>query len=107
MTSTASFWISLFLSITWGAGLLYSVHEYRQVLTLRRKGERRGGDVVAAFRRVLVLWCLWLIVASVLFRSAFLALGFGETTSATILYFALIGSNVVGSLFFLVSLRYD
>lgn len=107
MTSNAAFWISLFLSLTWGVGLVVSVREYRETLRARRAGERRSGDVVSSFRRVLVLWCLWLIVASVLFRSAFLALGFGETTSATILYFALIGSNVVGSLFFLVSLRYD
>ena len=107
MNVNGTFFISLILSVMWGAALAYTVHEYRLALRGRAVGERRSGDVVAAFRRVLALWCLWLICASYVFGTLMIILGLDETVVGRVLFFALLGSNVVGSLFFLVSLRFD
>lgn len=99
--------ISIFLSITWGGYLLYTVQDYLRVRGRRSADPRRRGDVVTAFRRMVVAFCLWLICAAYVFRTACVLVGLGDAVAGQVVFFSLIGSNVAGSLFALISLRYD
>jgi len=92
------------LSLTWGIFLVASVRDYR---TLLRRQTRRRSEVIVAFRRVLVTFCLWLICFSYVFRTGVVLAGMGEEAAAQITFFALLGSNVVGSIYAIISLRYD
>jgi len=95
--------ISTFLSLTWGIFLVASVMDYRG--TLVQQHSRR--DVVIGFRRMLVAFCIWLICFAYVFRTICVLAGVGEGVAGQITFFALLGTNVVGSLFAVISLKYD
>lgn len=96
--------ITGFLSVTWGIYLLGTIHEYRKTRGLRY---RRRQDLVVALRRFIVALCVWLFVFSFCFRIISVYLGMDDDLAAQIVFFSLLGSNVVGSLFAVISLRYD
>ena len=89
--------ISGFLSVVWGIYLIGTIRDYRE--TRRLMPRRRHLDVVSALRRVVVALCLWLFVFSFVFRIGSVYFGLADSISAQIVFFALLGSNVVGSLF--------
>ena len=109
--------LALFLSVTWGIYLIYTVNDYRMVKTRRvvstkqgfepLDGERRRGELVAAFRRMLVALCVWSLPFSFVIRTSMVLAGFGDDLIGQIVFFALVGPNVVGSIFAVVSLRFD
>lgn len=99
--------ISAFLSVTWGAYFIYTIKDYLVIRTKNGEGRRRGGDAVAALRRTIVAFCLWSFCFSFLFRTAMVLLGFGEDVVGQVVFFTLVGTNVLGSVFALVSLKYD
>jgi len=96
--------LSLFLSVTWGIWLVYSIVEYRHTLTSK---PRPRGALVVAFRRLMVSLCLWLICFSYVFRTICVLIGIDGAVTGQIIFFALIGSNVVGSIFAIASLKFD
>lgn len=96
--------ISLFLSTTWGIYLFGTIREY---LIIRESPMRRRQDVVVALRRFVIALCIWLFVFSYAFRVVSIGLGVEESTVSVITFFALLGSNVVGSIFSIVSLWLD
>lgn len=99
--------ISAFLSLTWGGYLAFTVVDYLATRHRQHTATRRRGDVVAAFRRMVVAFCLWMICFAYVFRTVIVLAGFGDAAAGQISFFALLGTNVVGSIFALVSLRYD
>lgn len=106
--------LSSFLTIMWGIYLIFTIKDYRRVRLLRVSKEaadnalyRRKGDTVAAFRRMIVAFCVFTLPASFVFRTACVLLGVGDETTAQITFFALVGPNVVGSIFAVVSLAFD
>jgi hypothetical protein len=111
------FALAVFLSVTWGIYLVYTVLDYRRVLrevTTQRpvppdfsSAPRRRGEILAALRRMIVAWCQWLFVFSFVFRTAMVLLGLDNQTVGLVIFFALAGSNVLGSLYVVISLRYD
>ncbi len=96
--------ISVSLSFLWGVYLAGTIHEYLQV---RNVPFRRRQDVVVALRRFIVALCVWLFVFSYAFRIICIALGVGDEVVAQVIFFALLGSNVVGSIFAIISLWLD
>ena len=104
--------LAVFLSLTWGVYLLYTINDYLaakgRIGTNTAQGQlpagnRRRGDVVAAFRRMVVALCVWSLPFSIVFRTASVLFGMGEEQVAQITFFALAGPNVVGSIFAAVS----
>ena len=96
--------ISVFLSFTWGVYLIGTIREY---LVVRNRMFRRREDIVIALRRFIVALCVWLFVFSYAYRITTFALGIETEVVAVIIFFALLGSNVVGSIFAVVSLWFD
>ena len=96
--------LSSFLSIMWGIYLANTVADYVRIRTV--EGRRRG-DTVTALTRVVVAICVFSLPFSFVFRTACVLLGMGDDTAAQITFFALVGPNVVGSIFAVVSLRFD
>lgn len=104
MITFQTFVIAAALVITWGLYFVYTVIDYAK---LSRSPTRRRGDLVAAFRRMVVALCVWMLPFGVLVRTALVMVGFGNETAAQVLFFALVGTNVPGSIFVVVSLRFD
>ena len=96
--------ITTFLSITWGIYLAGSIREY---MRMRATAVRRRTDMIVALRRVIVALCLWLFVFSFCFRIICVIVGVDDDVAAQIVFFSLLGSNVAGSIFAVVSLWYD
>jgi hypothetical protein len=96
--------ISLFLSVTWGIYLAGTLSLYWKIHAQR---PRRRQDVVVALRRFIVALCAWLFVFSFVFRTFCVVIGIGDEIAVQIVFFTLLGTNVVGSLFAIVSLWYD
>lgn len=88
--------LTAWFSIAWGIYLLFTIHDFR-----------RRADRVVSLRQVVVAFCLWSICFSLFFRTGMVLLGFGEVTAGQVTFFTLIGTNVMGSLFVLASLRRD
>lgn len=98
------FIISSFLSITWGIYLFGTVIAYVRTRNYR---DRRKQDMVVALRRFIVAFCIWLVCFSFVFRTVVVLLGMGDELAGQIVFYALLGTNVVGSIFAAISLRYD
>lgn len=91
--------LALFLSVMWGIFFIHTVQDYR-----RADGRK---ETVIAFRRMIVAVCVWLLPVSFVFRTACVLLGVGDDVVGQIAFFAMVGPNVVGSIFAVVSLKYD
>jgi UDP-N-acetylmuramyl pentapeptide phosphotransferase/UDP-N-acetylglucosamine-1-phosphate transferase len=98
--------IAGFLSVTWGVYLLGVIDDYRKIRADFRHTRRRQ-DLVAGLRRVVVALCIWLFVFSYVFRISSVWFGVSDELSAQIVFFALLGSNVVGSIFAAVTIWRD
>ncbi len=88
--------ISFVLSIIWGIYLVYVIREF-----VRSKGraDRRKTDKVVAFRRMIVGICVFLLPFSFVFRTASVLIGISGDQINQITFFALLGANLVGSLY--------
>lgn len=93
--------ITGFLSVTWGIYAVYTIKDY-----LRFRGQGRG-TTVTYLRRVIVAFCLWLFVFSFFFRIVSVYFGVSDDVAGQVTFFSLLGSNVLGSLFAVVSLLFD
>ncbi len=96
------FLLASFLSVTWGIYMVYTIREY---LRVRRTGDRR--TMVREFRRMLVAICLWSFMFSFVFRTGAVLLGMGDETVGLVLFFTLTSLNIIGSLFAVLSLKFD
>lgn len=96
--------ISAFLSVTWGLYLIGTLISYARI---RTESRRRRADRVIALRRFTVAFCIWLFCFSFAFRQITLLLGIDEELVVSLVFFSLVGTNVVGSIFALISLKYD
>lgn len=94
--------LSIFLTLTWGLYLIHSINGYLHVKQ-SAPSNRRKTDLPAALRRLIVAICVWTLPASFVIRTGSVLLGVGGDTTNQILFFALTGVNVVGSLFCAVS----
>jgi hypothetical protein len=110
------FILAAFLSVTWGIYLVYTVREYRRVLhdkTTQRPNNnfstapRHRSELLAALRKMVVALCAFLFVFSFVFRTSMVLLGLDDQTVGVVIFFALAGSNVVGSLYVVISLWLD
>ena len=98
------FWLSVFLSCTWGSYFAWTIHDYAKT---KGKSDRHQGDVVAALRRAVVAGDLWMMVFSYAFRTLSVQMGVGNEEVAQIIFFALVGTNIVGSLFAILSIAFQ
>src|SRR5258708_5078978 len=96
--------ISGFLSITWGIYLVSTIREY-MALRVQKQVSRR--EIVIAFRRIVTISCLWFICFAYVFRTFLVLIGLGDVLTGQITFYALLGTNISGSIFAIVSLRYD
>jgi len=109
--------LATFLSVMWGVYLGYTVREYRKVLrelTTKRpeppdfsSAPRRRGEILAALRKMVVALCMFLFVFSFVFRTVMVLLGLDDQTVGIVIFFALAGSNVLGSIYVVASLFLD
>lgn len=109
--------LASFLSVMWGIYLGYTIREYRKVLhelTTKRpeppdfsSAPRRRGEILAALRKMVVAGCMFLFVFSFVFRTAMVLLGLDDQTVGVVIFFALAGSNVLGSIYVVASLFLD
>lgn len=97
--------ISSFLSITWGIYLIGTFVSYAHTRT--NEAERRRTSRVVALRRFTVAFCIWLFCFSFAFRQVTLLLGIDDEVVTSVVFFSLVGTNVAGSIFACISLRYD
>lgn len=96
--------VSLFLSVMWG---IYVVSRIREYLRVRLQADRRRGESVKALRHLLVAVCVWTIAFAYVFRTITVLVGVDDTASGQITFFALLGINIVGSIFSVASLGFD
>jgi hypothetical protein len=102
------FGLTLFLTLAWGVYLVAAIREYRAVrFGPSRIVLTRQQELVRAFRRVIVDLCVFMLPAAFVLRTGLVLLGFGNDVIGAVLFFALVGPNVVGSIFAVASLRYD
>lgn len=99
--------ISGFLSIMWGIYLLHTIGEHQALRALKPTNSTRRMETVASFRRVAVAFCLWFLVFSYVFRTVCVLIGLGDAVAAQITFFALLGTNIPGSIFVVVSFWFD
>lgn len=95
---------SLILSVLWG---IYLVGTVRLYLLEKGNQDRRQSDTVIALRRIVVAFCAWAFVLSFVLRTAAVLLGVGDQVAGQVAFYALVGINFTGSIFAIVSLRYD
>jgi hypothetical protein len=98
------FLLATFLSVTWGIYLISVIQEWLRVHDNRTS---KRGDLISAFRRLLVALAVWLLPFAFFVRTGLVLTGNGDLILGQIAFFALTGANVVGSLFAVISLRYD
>ena len=98
------FLMSAFLSLVWGVYLVATALDYRAIA---RSKTRTRADVVRAMRRLVLAFCIWSVAFAYVFRTTMVLIGFSEDVIGQVVFFALLGTNVVGSLFAIISLRYD
>lgn len=96
--------VSIFLSTTWGIYLVYTIGDYRHI---RAGAGRRRGEVVVAFRKIVVALSLWAICFAYVFRTLCVLAGLGDESAGQVTFFALLGVNIVGSIFVVSSLWFD
>ena len=94
--------ISAFLSVMWGIYLAYTVQDYRLA-----KGSHVRPEIVRAFRRMLVVLCLWSICFAYVFRTLCVIVGLGDAWAGQVAFFAILGLNVPSSIFTVISFRFD
>jgi uncharacterized membrane protein len=104
MITPQIFALTAFLTVTWGINMVIAASEYR---IARATPDRRRADVVRALRRCVASICLFMLPFSFMIRTALVLAGFGNDVIGMVVFFALAGTNVVGSLFVMISLRYD
>jgi hypothetical protein len=97
------FLLCVFLSITWGIYLAYTIREQRRA----HRSHTSRQVTIATFRRVLVALNLWLLPFAFAVRTGLVLLGAGDESFGQVVFFALTGTNIGGSLFAVISLRYD
>lgn len=99
--------ISGFLSIMWGIYLLHTIGEHQALRALKSTSSIRRAETVTSFRRVVVAFCLWSLVFSYVFRTFCVLVGLGDVVAAQITFFALLGTNIPGSIFVVGSFWFD
>lgn len=96
--------ISLILSLAWGTHLIDAVHDY---IAVRAPTNRRRSEVIKEFRQVIAATCLFSFGVAYVFRTAIVLAGFGDVVAGQIVFFALIGVNVPGAAFLIISRKFD
>ncbi len=96
--------IATVLTVLWGVYLLGTIRLYVQA---KNKHDRRMQDLVIALRRVVVAFCAWLFPFSFVFRTLCVILGVEDVVIGQIIFYSLLGANVTGSIYAIVSLWYD
>lgn len=104
MITPQIFALSSFLLIGIGIYLAFTITEYQRVRHLR---SRRRGEIVSAFRKVVVAFCWFMLPMSFFVRTGFVLLGYGDVVTGQVVFFALAGTNVAGVIYVLVSLKFD
>ena len=102
------FLLTAFLTVMWGVYFASALIEYRAI----RKGPTfvvltRQQEIVRGFRRVIVSLCVFMLPAAFVLRTGLVLLGFGNDVVGVVVFFALVGPNIIGSIFAVASLRYD
>lgn len=90
--------IAGFLSLTWGIYLVGAVLELGRVRGHDHPRPTRQ-EVIVAYRRTIVALCLFMLPFSLLFRAVLVVLGLGSDIAGQIVFYALITTNVPGSIF--------
>lgn len=90
--------LASFLSLTWGIYLAGSVRDLSRTRGRTHPRPTRQ-DVILAYRRTVVALCLFMLPFSLLIRAAFVVAGLGQETAGQVVFFALVGTNVPGSIF--------
>lgn len=98
------FALCAFLSVMWGIYLAFTIVDYRTTLAT---AARRRSDIVSAFRRMVVAFCLFFLPFAFVVRTFCVLVGVGDEAAAQVTFFAFVGPNVLGSIYAVVSLRYD
>lgn len=96
--------LSLLLGIAFGWHFMDTVNDWRYV---RTHGTRRKRDLGDAFRSMIAALCLLSFCAAYVLRTATVLLGFGDSVAAQVGFFTIIGVNVTGGLFMVVSRKFD
>lgn len=98
------FVLTAYLTIAWGTYFAIAVRDY---VRARATVHRRRDETVKVWRRMVVAFCLFMLPFSFFLRAGLTLLSLENTTISGIVFFSIAGTNVAGSIFCLVSLRYD
>lgn len=96
--------LSLGLGFAFGWHFIDTVNDWRYV---RNHGTRRKKDLGDAFRAMIAALCLLSFCVAYVLRTATVILGFGDTVAGQVVFFTIIGVNVTGGLFMVVSRKFD
>lgn len=94
--------LSLFLSFAWGWHTIDTITEYREYRTRPNRIESR---VAQYLRDVVCAVCLESICIAYVLRTAIVLLGFGDQIAGQLLFFVLLGVNIPGALYAIISRR--
>lgn len=96
--------IASVLSVLWGTYLIGTIRSYQVV---KGNPHRRRQEVLVSVRDIVVALAAWTFVFSFVFRTSLVLVGVGDDIAGQIVFYALLGVNFTGSIFAIVSLKYD
>lgn len=96
--------LSLLLGVAFGWHFLDTVSDWRYV---RAHGTRRKKDLGDAFRSMIAALCLLSFCVAYVIRTALVLLGAGDTVAGQVVFFTILGVNIPGGLFMVVSRKFD
>lgn len=105
MTVTAQiFALAVILTLVWGWHLFDTVNDYRSLRVNPDRTKRQMGD---SFRSLIAAACLWSICVGTGLRTGIILLGFGDALGGQVAFFAIMGINIPGGIFAIVSRKLD
>ena len=104
MIAPQVFILTAFLTLTWGTYFAAALLDY---VRYRASKDRRRGEGVRALRRVVIAFCVLMLPLSFFFRTGLVLAGLENGIAGQLVFFSLAGTNVLGSIFCIASLRYD
>lgn len=96
--------LSIIFSIGWGWHLVDEIHDWRE---LRVSPTRTKAQVGSSLRSLLAAFCLESLCLAYLIRTGAVVAGFGDVVAAQIVVFAVLGINIPGFLFAIISRKLD
>jgi hypothetical protein len=96
--------LSAIFGVIWGWHVVDELNDWRD---LRRSPDKTKMEVGHTFRALICAVCLESICLAYVFRTTCIMIGLGENIAAQVAFFTILGVNLPGGIFTVVSRRLD